>query len=160
MLLLFHDPTTQLKSWTAGKIVVSGNNKLPRNASIIIIISSQPFSPGPDPFRPFLFLSNQIFSYVENTTSEKVPLFPLSTFHVDQAFCIFSFALTILQSRNLLTVRGGGDDAVVRALANPHCGPGSILGPGVTRGLSLLFSLVPAPRIFLRVLRLSFLQKK
>ena len=32
--------------------------------------------------------------------------------------------------------------AVVRALASDRCGPGSILGPGITCGLSLLLVLV------------------
>ena len=36
---------------------------------------------------------------------------------------------------------------------------GSIPEPGVTCGLSLLLVLVPAPRVFLRVLRFSFLHK-
>ena len=48
---------------------------------------------------------------------------------------------------------GGGwgvrDGAVVRALAFHQCGPGSIPGPGVICGLSLLFVLVLAPRVFL-----------
>ena len=38
--------------------------------------------------------------------------------------------------------------AVVRALASSQCGPGSIPGPGVICGLSLLLVLVPAPRVF------------
>ena len=40
---------------------------------------------------------------------------------------------------------------MVRALAFHQCGPGSILGPGVTCGLSLLLVLVLTPRGFLRV---------
>jgi len=40
---------------------------------------------------------------------------------------------------------GSRDGAVVRALASHQCVPGSIPGPGVIRGLSLLFS---APRGF------------
>ena len=48
---------------------------------------------------------------------------------------------------------------MVRALASHHCGPGSIPGPGATCGLSLLLVLVPAPRVFLRVLRFSSLHK-
>ena len=44
---------------------------------------------------------------------------------------------------------GGRDGAVVRALAFHQCGPGSIPGPGVICGLSLLFVLVLAPRVFL-----------
>ena len=36
-----------------------------------------------------------------------------------------------------------------------QCGPGSIPGPGVTCGLSLLLVLVLAPRVFLRVFRCS-----
>ena len=54
---------------------------------------------------------------------------------------------------------GSSDGAVVRALASHQCGPGSIPGPGVICGLSLLLVLVPAPRVFLRVLRFSSLHK-
>ena len=54
---------------------------------------------------------------------------------------------------------GSRDGAVVRALASHQCGPGSIPGPGVICGLSLLLVLVPAPRVFLRVLRFSSLHK-
>ena len=55
---------------------------------------------------------------------------------------------------------GSRDGAVARALASHRCGPaGSIPGPGVTCGLSLLLVLVPAPRVFLRVLRFSSLHK-
>ena len=48
---------------------------------------------------------------------------------------------------------------MVRALASHCCGPGSIPGPGVTCGLSLLLVLVPAPRVFLQVLQFSSLHK-
>ena len=51
------------------------------------------------------------------------------------------------------------DGAVVRALASHQCGPGSIPGLGVICGLSLLLVLVPAPRVFLRVLRFFSLHK-
>ena len=51
------------------------------------------------------------------------------------------------------------DGAVVRALASHRCGPGSIRGPGVICGLSLLLVLVLAPRVFLWVLRFSSLHK-
>ena len=44
--------------------------------------------------------------------------------------------------------RGSRDGAVVRALASHQCGPGSIPGPGVICGLSLLLVLVFAPRGF------------
>ena len=37
---------------------------------------------------------------------------------------------------------------MVRALAFHQCGPGSIPGPGVICGLSLLLVLVLAPRVF------------
>ena len=43
--------------------------------------------------------------------------------------------------------------AVVRALASHQCVPGSIPGPDVICGLSLLLVLALAPRVFLRVLR-------
>ena len=36
MLLLFYDSTTQPKFLTAGKIVLSGNNKLPRNTKMFL----------------------------------------------------------------------------------------------------------------------------
>ena len=48
---------------------------------------------------------------------------------------------------------------MARALASHQCGPGSIPGLGVICGLSLLLVLVPAPRVFLRVLRFSSLHK-
>ena len=48
---------------------------------------------------------------------------------------------------------------VVRALASHQCGPGSIPGLDVICGLILLLVLVPAPRVFLRVLRFSSLHK-
>ena len=48
---------------------------------------------------------------------------------------------------------------MVRALASHQCGPGSIPGLGFICGLSLLLVLVPAPRVFLRVLRFSSLRK-
>ena len=58
-----------------------------------------------------------------------------------------------------LGFKGSRDGAVVRALASHQCGPGSIPGPGAICGLSLLLVLVPAPRVFLRVLRFSSLHK-
>jgi len=48
---------------------------------------------------------------------------------------------------------------VVRALASHQCVPGSIPGPGVICGLSLLLVLALAPKVFLRVLRFSSLHK-
>ena len=54
---------------------------------------------------------------------------------------------------------GCRDGTVVRVLASLHCGPGSIPGPGVTCGLSLLLVLVPAPRVFLWVLQFSSLHR-
>ena len=54
---------------------------------------------------------------------------------------------------------GSRDDTVVTVLTSHRCGPGSIPAPGVTCGLSLLLVLVPAPRVFLRVLRFSSLHK-
>ena len=56
-------------------------------------------------------------------------------------------------------LQGSRDGAVVRALASHQCGPGSIPGPGVICGLSLLLVLVLAPRVFLRVLQFSSLHK-
>ena len=51
------------------------------------------------------------------------------------------------------------DVAVVRALTSHRCGLDLIPGPGVSCGLSFLLVLVPAPSIFLRVLRFSSLHK-
>ena len=48
---------------------------------------------------------------------------------------------------------------MVRALASYQCVPGSIPGPGVICGLSLLLVLFSAPRGFPRVLRFSPLLK-
>ena len=47
---------------------------------------------------------------------------------------------------------GGSDGAVVRLLASHRCGPGSIPGPGVTCGLSLLLVLVLNLQVCLGVL--------
>ena len=44
--------------------------------------------------------------------------------------------------------RGSRDGTVVRALVSHQCVPGSIPGPGVICGLSLLLVLVLAPRVF------------
>ena len=54
---------------------------------------------------------------------------------------------------------GSRDDAVVRALASHQCDPGSIPGPGVICGLSLLLVLVLALRVFLLVILFSSLHK-
>ena len=64
-----------------------------------------------------------------------------------------------LSNGSKLCYRGSRDGAVVRALAFHQCGPGSIPGPGVICGLSLLLVLVLAPRVFLRLLRFSSLHK-
>ena len=48
---------------------------------------------------------------------------------------------------------------VVRALASHQCGLGSIPGPGVIYGLSLLLVLYSAPEGFLQVLQFSPLLK-
>ena len=55
---------------------------------------------------------------------------------------------------------GSWGGAVVRALASHQCVPGSIPGPDIMCGLSLLLVLALAPRVFLRVLRFSSLLKK
>ena len=55
-----------------------------------------------------------------------------------------------------LSCRTDGDNrngTVVRALASHQCGPGSIPGPSVICGLSLLLVLILAPTVFLWVLR-------
>ena len=48
---------------------------------------------------------------------------------------------------------------MVRVLASHRCVLGSIPGPGVICGLSLLLVLMPAPRVFLRALQFSSLYK-
>ena len=74
-----------------------------------------------------------------------------------QRLCkIFTGYIEIIFGQNS---KGSRDGAVVRALASHQCGPGSIPGPGAICGLSLLLVLVPAPRVFLRVLRFSSLHK-
>ena len=50
--------------------------------------------------------------------------------------------------RKTLPAEGSRDGAVVRALASHQCVPGSIPGPGVICGLSLLLVLYSAPRGF------------
>ena len=57
--------------------------------------------------------------------------------------------------RHTVETHGGRDGAVVGTLASHRCGPGSIPGPGVTCGLSLLLAHVLA-KCFLRVLRFSY----
>ena len=77
---------------------------------------------------------------------------------VRQQFNCFGSALakgSFYSAHWLCSVSLHRDGAVVRALASHQCGPGSIPGPG----LSLLLVLVPAPRVFLRVLRFSSLHK-
>ena len=64
-----------------------------------------------------------------------------------------------LSNGSKLCYRGSRDGAVVRALAFHQCGPGSIPGPGVTCGLSLLLVLVLAPKVLFRLLRFSSLHK-
>ena len=54
---------------------------------------------------------------------------------------------------------GGGNGALLRALASHQCGLGSISGVDAIRGLSLLLVFVPTPSVFLRVLRFSTLPK-
>ena len=71
------------------------------------------------------------------------------------ALCYYSFYVFIY----LCIKPGSRDGAVVIALISHQCGPGSIPGPGVISGLSLLLVLVLAPRVLLRVLRFSSLHK-
>ena len=54
-LLLLCDPTTQPKFLTAGKIMVSGNNKLPRNTKMFLF--------------PFLYISNTFLSILADLSS-------------------------------------------------------------------------------------------
>jgi len=79
-------------------------------------------------------------------------------------YCYKSFASPQTWTRPSLAIgrqqwRKSRDGAVVRALASHQCVPGSISGPGVICGLSLLLVLVLAPRVFVRVLRFSSLPK-
>ena len=60
---------------------------------------------------------------------------------------------------NKLLRKCSRDDTMLTAVALQRCGPGSIPGPAVTCGLSLLFVLVLAPRVFLLVLRFFSLYK-
>ena len=53
--LLFHNHTIQLKFLTAGKIVVSGNNKLPRNTKMFLF--------------PVLYISNTFLSILADPSS-------------------------------------------------------------------------------------------
>ena len=55
--------------------------------------------------------------------------------------------------------QGSRDGVVVRALASHQCGLGLIPGVDAICGLSLLLVLVPAPRVFRRVLQFSSLHK-
>ena len=63
-----------------------------------------------------------------------------------------SFVVPLHFLLHLFSFTGSRDGVVVRALASHQCGPGSIPGLGVICGLSLLLALVPALRVFLRVL--------
>ena len=65
----------------------------------------------------------------------------------------------VILIKHITLVEGSRDGAVVRALASHKCGRGSIPGLGVICELGLLLVLVPAPRIFLRVLRFSSLHE-
>ena len=60
---------------------------------------------------------------------------------------------------NQVTSRGSRGGVVVTALAFHQCGLGSILGPGVICGLSLLLVLSLLREVFLWVLRFSPLLK-
>ena len=51
-------------------------------------------------------------------------------------------------SRSVMKIMWSRDSAVVRALASQQCVPGSILGPSVMCGLSLLLVLFSVPRGF------------
>ena len=66
---------------------------------------------------------------------------------------------TSLYNLNQGIQTNGRDGAAVRALASHQCGPSLIPGPGIICGLSLLLVLVPAMRVFLRVLQFSSLHK-
>ena len=76
--------------------------------------------------------------------------------------CLHIFCCECLEKHALIDQRQGGFrvGAVVRALASHQCVPGSILGPGVICGLSLIcwFSTL-LREIFLRELRFSPLLK-
>ena len=60
---------------------------------------------------------------------------------------------------NITVEKGSKDVVLVRGVASHCCGPGSIPGLGVRCGLSLLFAMVLAPQVFLRILQFSSLHK-
>ena len=86
---------------------------------------------------------------------------------VESSMCLFCVtALGLVQLKNLLHFLSQNHDFLVHVFtrsapvtggsmdgASHQCGPGSIPGPGVICGLSLLLVLVLAPRVFLWVLR-------
>ena len=59
-------------------------------------------------------------------------------------------AFSSVEGSMKMVIRGNMDGAVVRTLVSRQCGPGSIPGPGVICGLSLLLVLYSAPRDFSR----------
>ena len=61
---------------------------------------------------------------------------------------------------NITVEKGSKDVVLVRGVAYHCCGPGSIPGLGVRCGLSLLFAMVFAPQVFIRILQFSSLHKK
>ena len=60
---------------------------------------------------------------------------------------------------NITVEKGSKDVVLVRGVASHCCGPGSIPGLGVRCGLSLLFAMVLASQVFLRILQFSSLHK-
>ena len=96
--------------------------------------------------------------------SPQVHSVPSSEFFFSDSVFFYPFIfwfnfVPVCQECNNSVNRGSRDSAVVRALDSHVCGSGSIPGPGVICGSSLLLFLVLAPRGFLRVLRISSLRK-
>ena len=87
---------------------------------------------------------------------DPIDLFP----HKNTSGQISPILVRLQKTLMILAVLGSRDGAVVRALASHQCGPGSIPGPSVICGLSLLLVLVLAPRVFLQILRFSSLHSK
>ena len=69
------------------------------------------------------------------------------------------FRDSVVFSFGELQLMGSMGGSVARALASHQCGPGSIPGPGVICGFTLLLVLPLLREVFLRVLRFSPLLK-
>ena len=65
-----------------------------------------------------------------------------------QCVCSVKCGLLTYMTSAVRDIWGSRDGAVVRALSSHQCVPGSIPGPGVMCGLSLLLVVFSAPRGF------------